>query len=120
MLCGYIEPKLKLLTDEICHGLFTKLPPRIPPPGEHFRHALELGSGRSQVEEVSPSRVADLFRRLRDRFEANPTRHEFEKLIKVSGPFRGIEFPARRNRVLEFSWDGSGDLASLLTLSWAK
>lgn len=83
--------KAKSLTDETLHGLFIKLPPRIPPLGKQFSHSLELRSCRSQIEEMSPSRVTDLFRSLRDRFAANPTRHEFEKPIEARGPFGGIE-----------------------------
>ena len=82
------------LTDEVFHRLFIKLPPRIPPPGEQLSHPLELGPCRSQIEEVSPSRVTDLFRGFRSGFEANSNRHEFEKLVEARGPFRGIESPA--------------------------
>lgn len=108
----------KLLTDEILHGLFFELPPRIPPPGEQFSHALELGSCRSQFEEVPPSRVADLFRGLRSRFKTDPTRHKFEKLVKACGPFYGIEFPTCRNRVLCSGWGGIDDVASFL--AWVR
>lgn len=108
------------LTDKVFDRLFTKLSPRIPPLGEQLSHPLQLSPSRSQIEEVSPSRVTDLLRSLRSRFEANSTRHEFEKLVEARGPFRGIESPARRNRVLRFSWGGSGGLASILVWSRAK
>jgi hypothetical protein len=85
--------KPKPLTYEVFHSLLTKHPPRIPPPGEQLGHPLELGPCRSQIEEMSPSRVTDLFRSLRGRFEANPTRHEFEELIEARSPFQGIESP---------------------------
>ena len=85
--------KAKPLTYEVFHSLLIKLPPRVPPPGEQLGHPLELGSRRSQIEEMSPSRVTDLFRSLRGRLEANPTRHEFEKLIEARSPLHGIESP---------------------------
>ena len=62
----------RLLTDEVLHGLLIKCPSRIPPSGEQLSHSFELGPGRSQIEEMSPSRVTDLFRSCRDRFETNP------------------------------------------------
>ena len=109
-----IRNEAELLTDEVFRGLLAKHPPRVPPLGEQFSHPLELGSCRSQIEQVSPRRVTDLFRSLRNRFEANPSRHEFEELVEADGPFRGIEPPTRRNRDLLFSWSGGGSLASLL------
>lgn len=85
--------KAKPLTYEVFYGLFIELPPRIPPPRKQLGHPLELDSCRSQIEEVSPSRVTDPFRSLRGRLEADPTRNEFEKFIKACSPLQGIEFP---------------------------
>jgi len=85
--------RTKPLTYEVFHSLLIELPPRIPPLGKQLGHPLELGSCCSQIEEVSPSRVTDPFRSLRGRLEANPTRHEFEKLIEACSPLQGIEFP---------------------------
>ena len=109
-----LRNKTGLLTDEVFGGLLIKLPPRISPPGKQFSHPLKLRSRCGQIEEVPPRRVADLFRSLRNRFETDPTRYEFEKLIEAGGPFRGIESPTRRNRVLFLSRGGSGSLVRLL------
>lgn len=73
LLSTTLRSKAALLTDEVFRGLLIELPSRIPPPGEQFSHPLELRPRSSQIEEVPPRRVTDLFRGLRSRFEADPT-----------------------------------------------